>query len=178
MAPPLYGIWIFDPRDLTQRPVLQPTEGVRYSDVVLLAPRAPLPAVILDAVAGVDYDPVLAAGAENVGILNIKSVYDLDGADVAPGGITALRDPAQTIADERPARFLRVEKAVGLPDDEVRDFRDTAFGVAGGLGMREILGYAPIEPDGSVQIKLPAGVPLAVSVVDRNGRRIWPQHLN
>ncbi|MBF8292900.1 MAG: hypothetical protein HW392_1727, partial [Steroidobacteraceae bacterium] len=40
-APPLYGVWIFDPRDLTQRPVLVPTEGVRYSEVVLMAPRAP-----------------------------------------------------------------------------------------------------------------------------------------
>ncbi|MFZ2508517.1 MAG: hypothetical protein WAW79_08620, partial [Steroidobacteraceae bacterium] len=183
-AAPLYGIWIFDPRDRTQRPVLQPTEGVRYSDVVLMAPRAPLPPVILDAVAGVDYDPVLAPENENVGILNIKSVYDRDGvyamsgAVLPPGGITALRDPAQTTADERPARFLRVEKAVGLPDDEVRDFRGTAFGAAGGLGMREILAYAPIEPDGSVQIKLPAGVPIAVSVVDRNGRRIGPRHLN
>jgi hypothetical protein len=180
-APPLYGVWIFDPRDMTQRPILSPTEGVRYSDVVLMAPRAPLPSVILDAVPGVDYDQLLAPANENVGILNIRSVYDWDGADVAPGGITALRDPAQTTtADERPARFLRVEKAVGLPDDEVRDFRDTAFGVAGGLGMREILGYAPIEPDGSVQIKLPAGVPFAVSVVDRNARRIesYAKHLN
>ncbi len=175
-APPLYGVWIYDPRDRTQRPVLQPTEGVRYSDVVLMAPRAPLPTVILDAVAGVDYDPVLAA--ENVGILNIKSVYDVDGVDRAPGGIAALRDPAQTTADERPARFLRVEKAVAIPDDEVRDFRNTAFGAAGGLGMREILAYAPIEPDGSVQIKLPAGVPFAVGVVDREGRRITPRHLN
>ncbi len=177
-APPLYGVWIYDPRDRTQRPVLQPTEGVRYSDVVLMSPRAPLPAVILDAVAGVDYDPVLAA--ENVGILNIKSVYDLDGVDSAPGGIATLRDPRLTIADQRPARFLRVEKAVGIPDDEVRDFRNTAFGAAGGLGMREILGYAPIEPDGSVQIKLPADVPFAVSVIDRNGRRIAPfaRHLN
>jgi mono/diheme cytochrome c family protein len=131
--------------------------------------------VILDAVPGVDYDPVLAS--ENVGILNIKSVYDLDGADVAPGGIVALRDPAQATADERPARFLRIEKAVGLPDDEVRDFRGTAFG-ASGVGMREILGYAPIEPDGSVQIKLPAGVPFALGVLDANGRRLTPRHLN
>ncbi len=183
-APPLYGIWIFDPRDLTQRPVLTPVEGVYYSEVVLLAPRAPLPSVILDAVPGVHYDPVLAEENENVGILNIRSVYDRDGAygmagvTLPPGGITALRDPAQVTADERPARFLRVEKAIGLPDDEVRDFRGTAFGAAGGLGMREILGYAPIEPDGSVKIKLPAGVPFAVGVVDRDGRRITPRHLN
>ncbi len=175
-APPLYGVWLYDARDLTQRPILQPTEGLRYSEAISMAPRTPLPAVILDAVPGVDYDPVLAS--ENVGILNIKSVYDLDGADVAPGGIAVLRDPAQTTADERPARFLRVEKAVGLPDDEVRDFRATAFGAAGGLGMREILAYAPIEPDGSVQIKLPAGVAFALGVLDANGRRLTPRHLN
>ena len=65
--------------------MLQPAEGIRYTDVISLAPRAPLPAVILDAVPGVDYDPVLAA--ENVGILNIRSVYDFDGADFAPGGM-------------------------------------------------------------------------------------------
>jgi len=175
-APPLYGVWLYDPRDQTQRPVLQPREGTRYSEVISLAPRTPLPAVILDAVAGVDYDPVLAS--ENVGILNIRSVYDFDGADTAPGGIAALIDPVLSTADERPARFLRIEKAVGLPDDEVRDFRGTAFGAAGGLGMREILGYAPIEPDGSVQIKVPAGVPFAVGVLDANGRRLTPRHLN
>jgi hypothetical protein len=175
-APPLYGVWLFDPRDGTQRPILQPVEGIRYTEVVALAPRDPLPATILDAVAGVDYDPVLAA--ENVGIIDIRSVYDLDGADVAPGGFRSLIDPVQTTADERPARFVRIEKAVGLPDDDVRDFRDTAFGAAGGLGMREILAYAPVEPDGSVRIKLPAGVPFGIGVLDANGRRISPRHLN
>jgi hypothetical protein len=173
-APPLYGVWLYDPRDQTQRPILEPVEGVRYSDVISLAARTPLPAVILDAVPGVDYDPVLAS--ENVGILNIRSVYDFDGIDTAVGGIAALADPAQTTASERPARFLRVQKAVGLPDDEVRDFRATAFGIAN--SMREILGYAPIEPDGSVRIKVPAGVPFAVDVLDANGRRISPPHLN
>ncbi|HEU5468279.1 MAG TPA: hypothetical protein VFU77_03165 [Steroidobacteraceae bacterium] len=175
-APPLYGVWLYDPRDGTQRPVLQPVEGIRYTEVISLAPRSPLPAVIIDAVPGVDYDPVLAS--ENVGILNIRSVYDLDGADVAPGGYASLIDPVQTTADERPARFVRIEKAVGLPDDEVRDFRGTAFGAAGGLGMREILAYAPVEPDGSVRIKLPAGVPFAVGILDVNGRRTSPRHLN
>ncbi len=175
-APPLYGVWLYDPRDGTQRPVLQPVEGIRYTEVISLAVRSPIPAVIIDAVAGVDYDPVLAA--ENVGILNIRSVYDLDGADVAPGGYASLIDPVQTTADERPARFVRIEKAVGLPDDEVRDFRGSAFGAAGELGMREILGYAPVEPDGSVRIKVPAGVPFAVGILDAFGRRTSPRHLN
>ena len=117
--------------------------GLRVKNVAL-APRDPRPPVILDAVPGLDFDPDLAA--DNVGILHIRSVYDVDGEDTAPSGITALRDPAQVTADERPARFVRIEKAVGLPDDEVRDFRGSAFGVAGRRGMREILGYAPVEP--------------------------------
>jgi hypothetical protein len=44
--------------------------------------------------------------------------------------------------------------------------------------MREIVAYAPIEPDGSVRVKVPANVPLAVSILDRNGRRISPRHQN
>lgn len=175
-APPLYGIFIWDPSDGTQRPVFEPVEGAMFTDAVALAPRSPLPPVILDAVPGVDYDGQLAA--ENVGILHIRSVYDIDGVDLAPGGIEVLRDPALTTADQRPARFLRIEKAVGIPDDEVRNFRGSAFGAAGGLGMREILAYAPIEPDGSVMVKVPAGMPIAVSVVDRDARRISPRHLN
>jgi hypothetical protein len=174
-APPLYSVYMWDPRDGTQRPVLQPVEGTMFTDVVALQPRQ-APPVILDAVAGVDYDADLAT--ENVGLLHIRSVYDVDGRDTAPGGITRLRDPALATADQRPARFLRIEKAVGLPDDEVRDFRATAFGVAGGLGMREILGYAPIEPDGSVKVKVPAGVPFGITILDRAGKRISPRHLN
>ena len=38
--------------------------------------------------------------------------------------------------------------------------------------MREILGYAPVEPDGSVRIKVPANVAFAITVLDANGRRI------
>jgi hypothetical protein len=44
--------------------------------------------------------------------------------------------------------------------------------------MRELLGYAPIEPDGSVRVKVPANVALAISVLDANGRRIGPRHDN
>jgi hypothetical protein len=174
-APPLYGLWMYDPRQQTQLPVVAPAEGTMYTAVVALEPR-PLPAVRLDAVAGVDYDADLAT--ENVGILDIRSVYDLDGTDAAPGGIVALADPALTTAAQRPARFLRIEKAVGIPDDDVRDFDNSAFGVTRAFGMREILGYVPVEPDGSVRAKVPAGVPFAISVLDADGRRIGARHQN
>jgi hypothetical protein len=174
-APPLYGVWIYDGSKRTQLPVVAPVEGFVFSDVVALQP-VPLPAVLLDRVAGVDFDADLLS--EGVGILDIRSVYDVDGVDTAPGGIAALADPGRTTAAQRPARFLRIEKAVSLPDDEVLDFDNSAFGVTARFGMRELLGYAPVEPDGSVRVKVPADVPLAITVLDGNGRRIGPRHEN
>lgn len=44
--------------------------------------------------------------------------------------------------------------------------------------MREIIGYAPIEPDGSVRIKVPANVPFSISVLDKDGKRISDRHQN
>ena len=175
-APPLYSIWIYDPRDQTQRAIVEPQEDVMITEVIAMQPRSPVPPTILDRVPGIDFDPTLAA--EGVGILNIRSVYDLDGVDTAPGGIASVRNPASATAAQRPARFLRIEKAVSLPDEDVRDFRGSAFGAAGGLGMREILGYAPVEPDGSVRVKVPANVAFAITVLDADGRRISPRHNN
>src|SRR5690606_21555621 len=97
---------------------------------------------------------------------------------VATADIAALADPLRTTAADRPARFLRVVKAVSIPDEDVADLDNTAFGPNIRNGMREIVGYAPIEPDGSVRIKVPANVPLAVEVLDANGRRISPRHQN
>ncbi len=174
-APPLYGIWMYDPANRTQLPVARPVEGVMYTDIVALQPVA-LPPVLLDRVAGVDFDADLES--ESVGILDIRSVYDIDGVDTAPGGIAALADPARTTANQRPARFLRLEKVVSMPDRDVRDFRGSAFGVTSAFGMREVLGYAPIEPDGSVRVKVPANVAFAIALLDANGRRIGPQHNN
>ena len=58
------------------------------------------------------------------------------------------------------------------------DLLNSAFGPQRNRGMREILGYAPVEPDGSVKVKVPANVPMALEVLDGEGRRIGPQHLN
>ncbi len=175
LAPPLYGIWIYDPSARTQLPVAGPAEGTMYTDVVALQPMA-LPPVLLDRTAGVDFKAELES--QGVGILDIRSVYDVDGVDTAPGGIAALADPRRTTAAQRPARFLRIEKPVSLPDRDVRDFRGSAFGVTTAYGMREVLGYAPIEPDGSVRVKVPANVAFAIAILDVNGRRIGSRHDN
>jgi hypothetical protein len=175
-APPLYALYIYDPRDNTQRPIIAPTEGVAYTDIVGGAPR-PLPPVILDRAAGVDFPQPLLT--ESVGILHIRSVYDFDGADTAPGGIATVRNPANAGFATRPSRFLRIEKAVSQPDEDLRDVSNSAFGPNGRrFGMRTILGYAPVEPDGSVKVKVPANVAFMISVVDANGRRVGPRHSN
>ena len=174
-ANPLYGIFLYDRNEDTQLPVVVPKEGIMYTDVVAAEPR-PLPAILFDKSPGAELDPQLVT--EGTGILNIRSVYDIDGADTAIPDIPTLADPALTLADERPARFLRIIKAVGIPDDNVLDIPGTAFGRSRQQLMREIIGYVPVQPDGSVKVKVPANVPLAISILDKYGRRISDRHQN
>ncbi|TDJ48650.1 MAG: hypothetical protein E2O52_00120 [Gammaproteobacteria bacterium] len=172
-ADPLFGIWIYDRASDTQLPVLQPEEGIIYADVVAAQQRT-LPPVIHDQATTGALDPAhVDAG---VGFINIRSIYDRDGVDQAAPDIPALADPAQTTADQRPGRFLRIVKAVSIPDDDVRDFANTAFGRSAGQGMREIIGYVPVEPDGSVYAMVPANIPLAISVLNAAGERVTPRH--
>ena len=172
-APPLYSVWMFDPTQNTLLPVMLPVEGVMVTDVAAAQPR-PLPAVILDKVPGVDLDQNLYD--QGVGVIDIKSVYDFDGVDTAQPNIQTLADPAKTTAAQRPARFIRLQKAVSLPDRMTLNIAPQAFGAS--PFMREILGYGPVEPDGSVKIEVPANVAFQIDVLDVNGRRISPVHAN
>jgi hypothetical protein len=174
-APPLYGIWIYDPRDQTQLPVVPGEEGFMFTEVVSADPRV-TPPVVFDGANDTALDNALLSTLFNSGeaILNIRSVYDFDGTAVVD--IDAMADPAQTLAADRPARFLRVVKAVSQPDDDLRDIDNTAFGVSTANGMKEIVAYAMIEPDGSVITKVPANTALMISVLDENGKRITARH--
>jgi hypothetical protein len=172
-ATPLYGIWMYDPADGTQLPIVIGEEGVLIADAVAAQPRV-TPVYIPDKTIGAGLDGDLVA--ENAGILNIRSVYDVDGLASVP--IAATADPVLTPPLQRPALFLRVEKAVAIPDEDIVDLDNTAFGPNIRQGMREIVAYAPVEPDGSVRMKVPANVPLAVSVLDAQGRRISARHQN
>ena len=168
-APPLYSVWMFNPSQNTLLPVMPPVEGVMVTDIVAAQPRT-LQNIILDKVPGIDVDQQLFN--QNVGVLDIKSVYDFDGVDTAKPNIPTLADPGATTASQRPARFIRLEKAVSIPNKDVLNLSNDAFGASN--FMREILGYAPIEPDGSVRIKVSANVAFQMSVLDANGRRIGP----
>lgn len=179
IARPRYGIWIYDPASDTNAPVVIAEQNTLYSEAVVIDQR-PLPEFIADPVAGLDFD--LSLAEENLGILHIRSVYDVDGSDVSPNGIIATRDPAQTPAEQRPARFLRIMKAVSRPDEDILDIDEGDFGNIN--RMRDILGYVPIEPDGSVKVQVPADVALTFAIVDATGKRIGPdgsrgeQHAN
>ncbi len=174
-ADPLYGIWMYDPRDETQQPVVPPEEGFMFTEVVAADPR-PVPPTILDTDYRFDVGPDLVTSGEAV--IHIRSVYDFDGT--AALDIDAIADPAQATADQRPARFLRIVKAVSLPDEDILDLDNTAFGRIRNLGMKEIVGYTMVEPDGSAMVKVPANTALQVSVLDANGRRLVasPRHQN
>jgi hypothetical protein len=67
--------------------------------------------------------------------------------------------------DRRTARFARVTMAVPLPGGISREaIGETEF------EMQQILGYAEVEPDGSVGFEVPADTPVGISVLDSYGR--------
>lgn len=171
-APMLFGLWMFDPIENTQLVINVPEEGQFYTDIVAMQARA-FPA---DSQQAEEFDQDLANN--NLSRVHIKSVYDFAGIDITEQGIEILADPVQTPISERPARFLRIVKAVSIPTRDVRDFDNAAFGRSRNQSMREIIGYVPVEPDGSVLFDVPANVPLAFSVLDGKGKRVSERHQN
>ena len=172
-ALPLYSLWMLDPVHGTMMPIVAPVEGVMITYVVATQPK-PVPNIILDTAPTGQAETFASNG---LGVLDIRSVYDIDGLAVnpasgAPVSIAAIADPAQTPAGQRPARFIRLEKAVSIPDKTLVTLTNADFGVSS--FMMQILGYAPIEPDGSVHLEVPAQVALRIDVLDANARAITP----
>lgn len=189
-----YGLWMYDMNNNVERPIINAEQGYILTDVVV-AQAQEVPDVIYDKGFG-ELDATLVD--ENVGVLDIRSVYDMgdatfncrfynDSCTVAYASLSALSDMA-TPADNRPARFLRLIKPVSIPDmndaeldtptQDPPNVPRNAFGVDRSLGMREIIGYTMIEPDGSVRVKVPANVAFGIEVLDKFGRRIGARHDN
>lgn len=146
-APPIYSLWIYDPGQGSFLPITPPTEGVMVRDVAAAEPRS----------------PGVSPSLTDTGVIDIKSVYDVDGVNTAPGGIAAVAD-GKTPASARPARFLPLLKAVSIAEPDLVDLSAAACGASN--DMREIMGHVPIQPDGSVQV--PANVAFEVPVLDAN----------
>jgi hypothetical protein len=172
-APPQYTLWVYDFDAGTLSPLLSAEAGVMIVEPVILEARTPPPTVIPDATPATTAAQTMATN--DVGLLDISSAYDFAGVDTAKPNIATQADPSQAGFYQRPYRFIRIEKAVEIPGKTVRKINDSAFGPAG-MGMREILGYAPIQPDGSVQIQVPANVPFTIDILDANAQRVTVQH--
>lgn len=174
-AAPLYGIWVYNIAQQTQQPVVLAEEGTIFTEPVSLEPRAPATYI----------QPKIDADlmADSVGMIHIRSVYDMDGRfnNYGVAAFTSIAQIAQADPDLRPARFVRLIKAVSIPDDETADnFGDNTYGDLFNqlAGLREILGYAPVEPDGSVKIKVPADVAFTLEILNKDGKRIGALHRN
>ncbi|MBL8334694.1 MAG: hypothetical protein JNM08_16405 [Rubrivivax sp.] len=191
-APAAYGIFMFDPARQTWLSVAPPPAGFMHVDPVALVAR-PEPAVV----EATSVDAALAR--RGMALFEVRSVYDTDQlgrmgdavlapADLEPGcseaiaktrptepidarpqiaDLARMKDPADPAYRCGPARLLRVIRAVAPPS--------SAMGLRNVIGdtdfeQVQILGYVPIEPDGSVKFEVPADTPLALSVVDAQGR--------
>ena len=191
-VPPAYAIYMFNPAKQTWLNVATPPPGFMYTDPVALQARDEP-----DTTDPADVDATLAA--QGLGLLEVRSVYDTDGlgrmgdpvltaADLPAGCTTAIpkiaptdhhdtrplvadlvrmKDPADPAYGCSPARFVRAVRAVAPPA--------SMMGLRSAIGETEfepqqILGYAPIEPDGSFKLAVPADVPIALAVVDAKGR--------
>jgi hypothetical protein len=189
---PTYAVYMFDPTKQTMLIVAAPPPGFMYTHPVALQARAEP-----NSVAPTPLDPGLAA--QNLGLLEVRSVYDTDGlgrmgdavltAIDLPAGCTnaipkiaptdpldtrplvadlvRMKDPADPAYGCAPARFIRAFRAIAPPEGMT--------GTRGAIGatdfeMQQILGYAPIEPDGSFKLQVPADTPIGLAVVDSQGR--------
>jgi hypothetical protein len=179
LAPPLYSAWLLNFNDSTLKPVFAPVEGVMVTDVVSLQPRA----VACTSNASCPVDSTVPSSFDpSFGILDIRSVYDRDGVAAGLGANADLSAVAIANASSRPARFLRIEKAVVFGDPDLKDGFpkfDRGLSLNGSVGyMRQIIGYVPIEPDGSVRVMVPANVAFQITVLDANARALedFPRH--
>lgn len=198
-VPPIYSIYMYDPNAQTWLIVAAPPTGFMFTDPVAIQARAE-PAVAAPS----EVNATLAAA--NKATIEVRSIYDTDGlnrmgeaviapADRPAGCTLAIAQTAATHADDTrsmiadigkmkdpadpayhcaPARFVRATRAAA-PQEGMSGMRE-AIGETD-FEPQQILGYAPVEPDGSFKLEVPADTPLALSIIDAKGRALQ-SHLN
>jgi len=164
-ATPFYALAMYDPATGALPRIRYAQEETYYTDIVVGQSHT-VPVLIAD---------VVDVAEDNMGTLHIRSVYNLDGVfdnrDAnAASTLADMKDPTIVLVEDRPASFLRISKQVPSWDEDTRDISGASFGV--GQVMNEIVGYAEIQPDGSVIAKIPADIAFTFSIVNANGVRI------
>ena len=198
-APAAYAVYMVDPKLQTWLIVAAPPTGFMYTDPVALQARTEP-----NASQSTSIDAALAA--QGKALIEVRSVYDTDGlqrmgepmivaADLPAGcargiaqtapvdtadtrasvaDLAKMKDPADASYQCAPARLVRATRAVA-PQAGMTGMRE-AIGETE-FEPQQILGYAPIEPDGSFKLLVPADTPLALSITDAKGRALQT-HLN
>lgn len=193
-APAAYAIYMFNPANQTWLIVAAPPPGFMHTDPVALVARTEP-----NVVEPTTVDPALAA--RNMALIEVRSVYDTDGLNrmASPMLVASDRDAGCTTSIPQTAPHEAADTRSSVADlAKLRNPTDAAYRCApawfvratrgvpppsGMGGVREsigetdfeqnqIIGYAPIEPDGSFKLEVPADVPLALSVIDADGRAI------
>jgi Hydrazine synthase alpha subunit middle domain len=191
-VPASYAVYMFDPVPQTWLIVAAPPPGFMYIDPIPLQARAEP-----NASDPTNVDPALAA--QDLALIEVRSVYDTDGlrrmgepmltaADLAQGcnnGIAtrAPEEPTDTrsfVADLRRIKDPADPAYHCAPVRFIRAVRAIAppastMGLRSSIGetefeQQQILGYGVVEPDGSFKLQVPADVPLGLQVVDAEGR--------
>jgi hypothetical protein len=198
-APAAYAIYMVDLAKQTWLNVAAPPPGFMYVDPVAIEVR-PEP----NATQPTQVDAALAS--QGLGLIEVRSIYDTDGLDRMGESVIAasdlpngcsqgiakkaptevgdtrsmvadlmrMKDPADAAYRCSPARFVRAFRAVA-PQSGMTGMRE-AIGETD-FEPQQILGYAPVEPDGSFKLVVPADVPLGLAITDQYGRGLQT-HLN
>lgn len=172
-ADPFYGMWVYDPSAATLLPIIYGKADYAITDIELLQVKnvsfpAEPPSSIID-------ENLKTAG---LGMMHIRSIYDMTGTDITDqatsvSSIAQASDPTLSTRSERTPQFLRLIKPMPIPDrDIVNNIRAQNYDGINGAPMTEIIGYVPIEPDGSAKFVVPASVPFGFEIVDAKGQRL------
>ena len=186
-GPTKYQIWMLDFSSQVARVVQTDSPGKALVDPVALFPRAlsDVPAIRPNKPVNpaMTAEPNGLGNGQGVGVLAVRSVYHTDFLDImgdrvlVPGigenipkigdtpDLLAMKDPNNASYLNRPGYFARVTRALPTPPGISRSaIGRTTF------EMQEVLGYVPVEPDGSLLAKVPADSALTISVLDKDGR--------
>ena len=191
-VPPAYSIQMLDMGSKTMRTIVPARSGYIYTDPIALmsrpqpnnfgwAPRTGTTA-ILDVRSVYDTDEIGRMGLNNdneggggsllftTELAQFPRMNQTDNLDTRNrvADIAQIKDPLNAFYLSRPARHVRVTRAVPPR---------SGMGVRGVIGetefeMQQILGYADIEPDGSLFLQVPADTPVGITVLDAQGRAI------
>jgi mono/diheme cytochrome c family protein len=148
-----------------------------YVDPIVVSPRTDIPLSLPSA--SLDNNLVI----KNAGAVHIRSIYDSNmlaalisnnlpagtSLPVLASGRADINSLAQANPDTLPVRFVRIISP--MPTYDNNTIPNYKFGI-NGRRMRAILGYSAVEPDGSVYLEVPAEVPFAIELLDKDGRKL------